>query len=363
MAWKNKPRTSNGWESVLNSVAMKNEIHLTDNLRVAALKKLATPARLKEELPLGDALTQKVVADREAVRNIIHLRDDRLLVIIGPCSIHDPAAALDYARRLTKLAEQVKDRYFIVMRVYFEKPRTTIGWKGFINDPHLDNSCDMEHGLHTARKLMLDIARLGLPIATEFLDPIVPQYTADLVSWSAIGARTTESQTHREMSSGLSMPVGFKNATDGNIQVAINAIESASTPHSFLGIDQDGQTAVVKTTGNPNTHLVLRGGDKQPNFELPEVTYAACKLEAAGLDPSIMVDCSHANASKVARNQVKVWNNILKQREKSGCPITGAMVESFIEEGNQEITPDLEYGLSITDPCLDWETTEQILGS
>jgi len=341
---------------------MKNEIHLTDNLRVAALKKLVTPAHLKEALPLGDELTGKVLADRETVRDIIHLEDPRLLVVIGPCSIHDPAAALDYARRLAKLAEQVKEKFFIVMRVYFEKPRTTIGWKGFINDPHLDNSCDMEHGLHTARKLMLDIAKLGLPIATEFLDPIVPQYTADLVSWSAIGARTTESQTHREMSSGLSMPVGFKNATDGNIQVAINAIESAGTPHSFLGIDQDGQTAVVKTTGNPNTHLVLRGGDKQPNFEIPEVTYAACKLEAAGLAPSIMVDCSHANASKVARNQIKVWNNILEQREKPGCPITGAMVESFLEEGNQKIAPDLEYGLSITDPCLGWETTEQMLG-
>jgi len=347
---------------VLSFPAMKNEIHLTEDLRVAALKKLVTPASLKEALPLGKELTGKVLADRETVRNIIHLQDPRLLVVIGPCSIHDPVAALDYAQRLAKLAEQVKERYFIVMRVYFEKPRTTIGWKGFINDPHLDNSCDMEQGLHTARKLMLDIVKLGLPIATEFLDPIVPQYTADLVSWSAIGARTTESQTHREMSSGLSMPVGFKNATDGNIQVAINAIESAGTPHSFLGIDQDGQTAVVKTTGNPNTHLVLRGGDKQPNFELPEVTYAACKLEAAGLDPSIMVDCSHANASKVARNQIKVWNNILKQREKSGCPITGAMVESFLEEGNQKITPKLEYGLSITDACLDWETTEQMLG-
>ena len=340
---------------------MNNETHLTDNLRVRELTKLETPARLKESLPLGDELTQKVLADRETVRNIIHLKDDRLLVIIGPCSIHDPVAALDYAQRLAQLAEEVKDRYFIVMRVYFEKPRTTIGWKGFINDPHLDNSCDMEHGLHAARKLMLDIAKLGLPTATEVLDPIVPQYTADLVSWSAIGARTTESQTHREMASGLSMPVGFKNATDGNIQVAINAIESAGTPHSFLGIDQDGRTAVVKTTGNPNTHLVLRGGDKQPNFEIPEVTYAACKLEAAGLDPSIMVDCSHANASRVARNQVRVWNDILKQRKKGNCPITGTMVESFIEEGNQKITPDLQYGLSITDACIDWETTARML--
>lgn len=340
---------------------MINESHLTDNLRVAALKKLVAPAQLCKELPLGDALTKKVLADRTTVRDIIHRKDNRLLVVIGPCSIHDPKAALDYARRLAKVATEVKDRYFIVMRVYFEKPRTTIGWKGFINDPHLDDSCDMEYGLRAARTLMLDIAQLGLPIATEFLDPIVPQYTADLVSWSAIGARTTESQTHREMASGLSMPVGFKNATDGNIQVAINAIESASIPHSFLGIDQDGQTAVVTTTGNPNTHLVLRGGDKQPNFELPEVTYAACKLTAAGLEPSLMVDCSHANANKIALNQIKVWNDILQQRAQDGCPITGVMVESFIEEGNQKISGQLKYGLSITDSCIDWETTEKML--
>lgn len=339
---------------------MTNDIHLTEDLRVTELKKLVTPARLKEELPLGIELTNKVLADREAVRDIIHLRDDRLLIVIGPCSIHDPEAALDYAKRLAKIAEQVKDRYFIVMRVYFEKPRTTIGWKGFINDPHLDGSTDMEYGLRAARKLLLDIANLGLPIATEFLDPIVPQYTADLVSWSAIGARTTESQTHREMSSGLSMPVGFKNATDGNIVIAINAIESASNPHSFLGIDQDGHTAVVKTAGNPNTHLVLRGG-KGPNFQYPEVTYAACKLEEAGLEPSLMVDCSHANAGKVARNQVKVWNSIIAQREKDNCPISGVMVESFIEEGNQKIAGDLKYGLSITDQCIDWETTEKML--
>ena len=340
---------------------MKNETHLTENLRIVSLKQLITPTKLKAELPLGNELTEKVLADRKTVRDIIHLKDPRLLVVIGPCSIHDPVAALDYARRLAALSEQVKERYFIVMRVYFEKPRTTIGWKGFINDPHLDDSCDVEHGLHTARKLMLDIIKLGLPVATEFLDPIVPQYTADLVSWSAIGARTTESQTHREMASGLSMPVGFKNATDGNIQVAINAIESASIPHSFLGIDQDGHTAVVTTAGNPNTHLVLRGGDKQPNFEIPEVTYAACKLEAAGLEPSLMVDCSHANASKIARNQIKVWKDILKQRAKGKSPVTGVMVESFIEEGNQKIAGDLQYGLSITDPCIDWASTESML--
>ncbi|MEI6891385.1 MAG: 3-deoxy-7-phosphoheptulonate synthase [Pontiella sp.] len=339
---------------------MTNDIHLTEDLRVKKIKKLVTPANLKKELPLGNALTEKVLADRKIVRDIIHLKDDRLLIIIGPCSIHDPEAALDYAKRLAALAEKVKDRYFIVMRVYFEKPRTTIGWKGFINDPKLDNTCDMEFGLHAARQLLLDIASLGLPIATEFLDPIVPQYTADLVSWSAIGARTTESQTHREMSSGLSMPVGFKNATDGNIEIAINAIESASNPHCFLGIDQDGRSAMVRTSGNPNTHLVLRGG-KGPNFQYPEVTYAACKLEAAGLEPSLMVDCSHANANKVALNQVKVWDSILAQRARGNCPITGAMVESFIKEGNQKISGDMEYGLSITDQCIDWETTEKML--
>ena len=340
---------------------MNVETHLTDNLRVDELKKLVSPTELCAKLPLSAALTEKVLDDRQVVRDIIHLKDPRLLVVIGPCSIHDPEAALDYARHLAEVAERVQDKYFLVMRVYFEKPRTTIGWKGFINDPRLDDSCDMEHGLHAARKLMLDIVELGLPIATEFLDPIVPQYTADLVSWSAIGARTTESQTHREMASGLSMPVGFKNATDGNIQVAINAIESASIPHSFLGIDQEGHTAVVKTTGNPNTHLVLRGGDKQPNFEIPEVTYAACKLEAAGLEPSVMIDCSHANASKVARNQIRVWEDILKQRGKGTSPITGAMIESFLEEGNQKISGDLKYGLSITDPCVDWKTTERML--
>lgn len=339
---------------------MSKDNHLTEDLRVKQIEQLVSPARLKEALPLSKALLAKVPADREIVRNIIHLRDPRLLVVIGPCSIHDPKAALEYAARLAQLAEQVKERCFIVMRVYFEKPRTTIGWKGFINDPHLDESCDMEYGLRSARRLLLDIAALGLPIATEFLDPIVPQYTADLVSWSAIGARTTESQTHREMASGLSMPVGFKNATDGNIEVAINAIESAGHPHSFLGIDQDGRTAVVRTTGNPNTHLVLRGG-KQPNFALPEVTYAACKLEAAGLEPALMVDCSHANAGKIARNQVSVWESILLQREKAGGPIMGAMVESFLKEGNQKISGELEYGRSITDQCIDWETTEKML--
>lgn len=340
---------------------MKNKTHSTENLCVTELKKLITPNKLKEQLPLSKELSEKIIADRKTVQDIIHLKDPRLLIVIGPCSIHDPSAAYDYAKRLAKIAKKVEDKYFIVMRVYFEKPRTTIGWKGFINDPKLDNSCELEEGLSAARKLLLDITELGLPVATEFLDPIVPQYLADLVSWTAIGARTTESQTHREMASGLSMPIGFKNATDGNIQIAINAIESASTPHSFLGIDQEGHTSVVKTAGNLNTHLVLRGGNGQPNYEFPEVTYAACKLNTAGITPSIMVDCSHANASKVARNQIKVWESILEQRKKENCPITGAMIESFIKEGNQKIGPDLRYGLSITDACIDWDTTESML--
>jgi len=339
---------------------MKRELPLTENLRVAKLTRLIAPRQLKEELPLTPELQHKILQDREQVRDIIFRRDNRLLTVIGPCSIHDPVAAMDYAERLKKLSDKVNDRYLIVMRVYFEKPRTVTGWKGFINDPHLDESCDMEYGLHAARKLMIDIAELGLPIATEFLDPIVPQYTADLVSWSAIGARTAESQTHREMASGLSMPVGFKNATDGNIQVAINAIKTAGTPHSFLGIDQGGHSAIVKTTGNPNTHLVLRGGDHQPNFEMPEVTYAACKLKAEGLTSGIMVDCSHANARKIPANQVLVWNCLHEQRKKPGCPIIGAMVESFIEEGNQPISDNLQYGLSITDPCIGWDITERL---
>jgi len=340
---------------------MKKSIQQTENIRVRALKRLETPEKVKRDLPLGDELTKKVLLDRQTIQKIIHGKDDRLLVVVGPCSIHDPVAALDYARSLAKLATQVSDRYFLVMRVYFEKPRTTIGWKGFINDPYLDYSCDMEYGLKTARTLMLDIIRLGLPLATEFLDPIVPQYIADLVSWSAIGARTTESQTHREMASGLSMPVGFKNATDGNIQVAINAIQSSSTPHSFLGIDQEGCSAIVHTTGNSNTHLVLRGGDKMPNYEPPEVTYAACKLKAANLEPRVMVDCSHANANKVARNQIIVWKSVLQQRKEQSCPIMGVMIESFIQEGNQPISKKLEYGKSITDACVDFKTTEEML--
>lgn len=340
---------------------MKTELHLTENLRISEVKRLETPEKLKSDIPLSNELSKQIISQRESIKNIIHQEDSRLLVIIGPCSIHDPKAALDYAHRLHAITEQVNEKYLIVMRVYFEKPRTTTGWKGFINDPYLDDSCNMEHGLREARKLLIQITELGLPIATEFLDPIVPQYTADLISWSAIGARTTESQTHREMASGLSMPVGFKNGTDGNIQVAINAISSASITHSFLGIDPKGQTAVITTTGNPNTHLVLRGGDKNPNYKEDKVKDSINKLKEAGLNPSLMVDCSHANADKISSNQIKVWEDILNQRAAGNKSIIGVMIESFIEAENIKIIGKQLYGLSITDPCLSWKQTEKIL--
>ena len=340
---------------------MKNKSNLTENLRICGVKKLATPSELKNDYPLNNVLVNQITQQRRVIRGIINKKDKRLLVVIGPCSIHDTDAAIDYAKRLIKLSEKVNDKYFIVMRVYFEKPRTTTGWKGFINDPHLDDSCDMGYGLKEARKLLIEISKMGLPIATEFLDPIIPQYTADLISWAAIGARTTESQTHREMASGLSMPVGFKNGTDGNIQVAINAISSASIAHSFLGIDQDGRTSVITTAGNPNTHLVLRGGENSPNFEDPEVQIALNKLNNANIDPKLMIDCSHANANKIASNQINVWNNIIKQRSNGNYSIIGAMIESFIEPENKSIIGENRYGLSITDPCISWVDTEKML--
>jgi 3-deoxy-7-phosphoheptulonate synthase len=333
-----------------------------ENLRVESVNPLITPKELKKALPITDAASATVANTREAVRAIIGRQDSRLLVITGPCSIHDPAAALDYAKRLAALNETVKDRLLIVMRVYFEKPRTTVGWKGFINDPHLDESFDMEYGLRAARQLMLEISELGLPIATEFLDPIIPQYIGDLVSWAAIGARTIESQTHREMTSGLSMPVGLKNATDGSVQRAVDALLACRSPHSFLGIDQDGHSSIVKTRGNPDTHLVLRGGGGKTNYHADEVAAAASKLRAAGLPEIMMIDCSHANSGKDPARQADVWNELLKQRKQPDCPVIGAMLESFIEEGSQAIRTNLKYGQSITDPCIDWNTTEKLLG-
>ncbi len=336
-----------------------------ENLRVRGVTRLITPTQIKEQLPTTEASVATVREGRAAARRILQREDDRFLVIVGPCSIHDPAAALDYARRLAALRDEVSDRYEIIMRVYFEKPRTTVGWKGLINDPHLDDSCDLAHGIALARKLLLDITALGLPTATEFLDPIIPQYIADLISWSAIGARTTESQTHRELASGLSMPVGFKNGTDGSIQTAIDAMKSSRSPHSFLGMDQDGSTSIIKTTGNPNCHVVLRGGRDGTNYDQASVGTAIERLEKAKLPTAIMVDCSHANSGKDPARQPAVWRDVIGQREAGRQELIGAMLESNLEFGAQPSDTDgldnLQYGVSITDACLDWAATEALL--
>jgi 3-deoxy-7-phosphoheptulonate synthase len=337
------------------------------DLRVVSTQRLITPAALKDKLPLSTEGAATVLAGRAAVEDILTRRDPRLLVVVGPCSIHDPAGALDYAKRLLVLRRELAGEIEILMRVYFEKPRTTLGWKGLINDPHLDESCDVEAGLHIGRRVLLEIVELGLPAATEFLDSIVPQYLADLVSWAAIGARTTESQTHREMASGLSMPVGFKNGTDGHCQTAIDAMRAARHPHSFLGIDQQGRTSVIKTTGNALGHLVMRGGRLRTNYDPPSIAEAARGLEASKLPPVLMVDCSHANSGKHHLRQELVWQSLLEQRRTAQphalSPIIGAMLESYIEPGNQPISRHLKYGVSITDACLGWAQTEALLRS
>ena len=332
------------------------------DLHVLATQPLVAPRALKDELPVDEMLAETVVNARETIRRILNGRDGRLLCVVGPCSIHDPEAALDYTGRLVELSRRLKERLFIVMRVYFEKPRTTVGWKGLINDPHMDDSCDMQEGLRIARRLLLDINRLGLPAGTEMLDPITPQYIADLISWAAIGARTTESQTHREMASGLSMPVGFKNTTEGNLQIAVNAIESARRPHSFLGITQDGVTAIVRTSGNPDTHVVLRGG-KTPNFDEGSVEECVQLLLKAGLEPRVLVDCSHAQTAKDYTKQPAILKALVNQVATGNRAIMGLMLESNIGAGNQPLTDraSLKYGISITDPCIDWTTTERSL--
>ncbi len=336
----------------------------TYNLHVTETKRLLPPRALKDELPLGNANAETVVESREVIKRILAGKDERLLVVVGPCSIHDPKAALEYANRLATLRRELIDQLYIVMRVYFEKPRTTIGWKGLINDPHLDGSYDIETGLKIGRRLLLDITALGLPTATEFLDPIVPQYLADLVSWAAIGARTTESQTHREMASGLSMPIGLKNATDGSLQVAIDAMAATRTPHSFLGIDQEGVTSIVRTTGNPDCHVVLRGGRQRTNYDPTSIAEANAQLAKAGLPPVLMVDCSHANSGKQHAKQEEVWRSVIEQRVAGDKSLIGVMVESHLHEGSQAFPQELsklKYGVSITDACVNWETTERIL--
>lgn len=336
----------------------------TENTRVCGVTRLVSPREIKERLPASAEILAKVTEHRETCRRILRGEDPRLLVIVGPCSIHDPVSALDYARRLADVAKEVEETLFLVMRVYFEKPRTTVGWKGLINDPYLNDSGDMQHGIKVARQLLLDVAELGLPAATEVLDPIMPQYIADLISWSAIGARTTESQTHREMASGLSMPVGFKNGTDGSIQTAIDAMRSSRSAHSFLGIDQEGMTSIIKTAGNPDGHLVLRGGRDGANYHPHQTADAAAKLKAAGVPTAIMIDCSHANSGKDPARQPEVWNSVLEQRAAGRSDIVGAMLESHIEHGAQSLEGDpskLRYGVSITDGCLDWESTAELL--
>src|ERR1700735_5048577 len=309
------------------------------DIHVRATEPLIAPHIHKNKMPVCEGIARTVVEARETIREILAGHDRRMLCIVGPCSIHDPDAAIDYAHRLAKLKDETADRLYIMMRVYFEKPRTTVGWKGLINDPHMDDSCDMREGLRIARRLLLDINRLGLAAGTELLDPITPQYIADLIAWAAIGARTTESQTHREMASGLSMPIGFKNTTDGNLQIAVNAIESARRPHSFLGITQDGMTAIVRTTGNPDTHVVLRGG-RTPNYDAASIDECCRILRAAGLEPRVMVDCSHAQTSKDYRKQPEVFAALCEQVRSGSRAIMGVMLESFINPGNQPLVAD-----------------------
>jgi 3-deoxy-7-phosphoheptulonate synthase len=337
---------------------------LVYNVNVVEQQVLASPEEIKRRLPLSERAERTVLEGRQTVERILDRHDHRLLVVVGPCSIHDPLAAMDYARRLKAVADEVSDTIFVVMRVYFEKPRTTTGWKGLINDPRMDDSFAIEEGLQLARKVLLDINELGLPAGTEALDPISPQYLGDLVTWSAIGARTTESQTHREMASGLSTPVGFKNGTDGGLQVAINALLSVSRPHSFLGINPQGEVAIIRTRGNGYGHIVLRGGAKGPNYDSVTVALVEKELTRNKLAANIMIDCSHANSNKDPSLQPLVMHDVAHQIVEGNRAIVGVMVESNINAGNQSIPADLKqlkYGVSVTDGCIDWATTEKTL--
>ena len=348
----------------MNAAAPSAAAPPTGNLRIRSLEPLVPPARLCNLLPLGPEASATIVAGRRAVEQVLSGDDPRLMAIVGPCSIHDLEAARDYAARLKALADGLADRLLVIMRVYFEKPRTTVGWKGLINDPHLDGTFDVATGLRLARSLLIEIAALGLPTATEFLEPITPQYIADTIVLGAIGARTTESPTHRQMASGLSMPVGFKNSTDGSLQAAIDAMQAAKTPHSFLGIDNDGGTCVVSTTGNPWGVLMLRGGRSGSNYSPEVMLEARTKLEKAGLPPRIIVDCSHANSGKDHTRQAAVWWDVLQQRAAGDRSIVGLMLESNIHPGGQPADADrskLAYGVSITDACIGWEETEALL--
>jgi 3-deoxy-7-phosphoheptulonate synthase len=337
----------------------------TKNLRIVDTTVLQSPNEVLREIPLSDRAADQVFRARAEVEAVLHGSDSRQLVIVGPCSIHDTTAALDYASRLIRLRDRFADELLLVMRVYFEKPRTTVGWKGLINDPHLDGTFDIPAGVRVARRLLRDLAELGMPSATEMLDPIMPQYLADLMTWCAIGARTTESQTHREMASGLSMPVGFKNGTDGGLTVAINAMIAASNAHSFLGIDGDGRVGVVRTAGNPHTHLVLRGGRVGTNYSQRDVEAAATALAKAGVNRRVLIDCSHDNSGKNHENQPAVLAEVGSQLRADSAHVLGVMIESNLVGGRQELgdKSNLVYGQSITDACVDFDTTERMLES
>ena len=335
-----------------------------ENVNVLEFDPMPSPEEIHARVPLSANATRTVIQGREALRNILERKDQRLFVVVGPCSIHDPVAGLDYARRLKKLADEVSDVLLVIMRVYFEKPRTTTGWKGYINDPDMDDSFNVDKGMQNARAFLRDVAEIGLPAGTEALDPISPQFLGDLIAWTAIGARTTESQTHREISSGLSTPVGFKNGTNGDVGIAINAIVSASRPHSFLGINNQGRTAIVRTRGNRFGHLVLRGGDGRPNYDTVSVQMAEQALIKAGLPANIVVDCSHANSFKKPELQPLVMTDVINQVRLGNRSLVGLMIESNLIAGNQPIPADLtqlKYGCSVTDACVDWESTEKML--
>ncbi|MBK5276902.1 MAG: 3-deoxy-7-phosphoheptulonate synthase [Desulfuromonadales bacterium] len=336
----------------------------TNNLKITGITPIIAPGDLRQVFPLSALRAEFVNKSRERLKDILHRRDQRLMVVVGPCSIHDTEAAVEYAKRLADLARRVDDQLMLVMRVYFEKPRTTVGWKGLINDPDMNGSHLISKGLGIARGLLLKITELEVPVANEMLDPITPEYVADMISWGAIGARTTESQTHREMSSGLSFPVGFKNGTDGNLQIAMDAMKAAQHPHSFLGINRDGRTSIIQTTGNPDVHIVLRGGSRKVNYHPEDIIHTEESLIKNGLSPTIMVDCSHGNSNKDYQKQPEVLECVVRQVVDGNSSISGVMIESNLEAGNQKIAADpgqLKYGVSITDACIDWATTERTL--
>ncbi len=336
----------------------------TENLNIASFDHMPSPDEIKARVPLSERAAASVLAGRKALCDILDRKDDRLFVVVGPCSIHDPVAGLDYARRLKALADEVSDTMLLVMRVYFEKPRTATGWKGFINDPYMDDSFRIDVGMERARRFLLDVCEVGLPTGTEALDPIAPQYYGDLISWTAIGARTSESQTHREMASGLSTPVGFKNATDGDLEVAINAIISASNPHSFLGINSSGESSITRTRGNRYGHVVLRGGGGRPNYDTVSISLAEKALAKAKLPLNIVVDCSHANSWKNPDFQPLVMKDVVHQIREGNQSVVGLMIESNLVAGNQPIPADLsqlKYGCSVTDACVGWESTEEMI--